>query len=198
MKLVLPELFPPAGGERPFPDHHPASTQSLGPPAARTRRLAGKPPPRAQGPHGFAHSTQHPGPANRALGWGRGLGALGVTSLKLEGGRAGGSGGAPRTEGPSPLGSGPRARVACGTRPLGRPAAGPGWKPLTLGLGDRGNASKLSPIGQGPQAPGLLAGSVSSVPQSCPTLCDPMDCSTPGFAVHHQLPVYSNSCPSSW
>ena len=23
--------------------------------------------------------------------------------------------------------------------------------------------------------------------QSCPTLCDPMDCSTPGFSVHHQL-----------
>ena len=30
--------------------------------------------------------------------------------------------------------------------------------------------------------------SVSSVAQSCPTLCDPMDCSTPGFPVHHQLP----------
>ena len=29
---------------------------------------------------------------------------------------------------------------------------------------------------------------VSSVAQSCPTLCDPMDCSTPGFPVHHQLP----------
>ena len=28
----------------------------------------------------------------------------------------------------------------------------------------------------------------SSVTQSCPTLCDPMDCSTPGFPVHHQLP----------
>ena len=27
----------------------------------------------------------------------------------------------------------------------------------------------------------------SSVVQSCPTLCDPMDCSTPGFPVHHQL-----------
>ena len=30
--------------------------------------------------------------------------------------------------------------------------------------------------------------SVSSVAQSCPTLCNPMDCSTPGFPVHHQLP----------
>ena len=27
----------------------------------------------------------------------------------------------------------------------------------------------------------------SSVAQSCPTLCDPMDCSTPGFPVHHRL-----------
>ena len=35
-------------------------------------------------------------------------------------------------------------------------------------------------------------------PQSCATLCDPVDCSTPGLPVHHQLPrVYSNSCPLS-
>ena len=27
----------------------------------------------------------------------------------------------------------------------------------------------------------------SSDAQSCPTLCNPMDCSTPGFPVHHQL-----------
>ena len=27
----------------------------------------------------------------------------------------------------------------------------------------------------------------SSVAQSCPTLCNPMDCSMPGFPVHHQL-----------
>ena len=38
----------------------------------------------------------------------------------------------------------------------------------------------------------------NSVAQSCPTLCDPMNRSTPGLPVHHQLPVYSNSCPSSW
>ena len=30
--------------------------------------------------------------------------------------------------------------------------------------------------------------SFSSVAQSCPILCDPMDCSTPGFPVHRQLP----------
>ena len=28
----------------------------------------------------------------------------------------------------------------------------------------------------------------SSVTQSCPTLCNHMDCSTPGFPVHHKLP----------
>ena len=28
----------------------------------------------------------------------------------------------------------------------------------------------------------------NSVAQSCPTLCDPMDCSMPGFPVHHRLP----------
>ena len=38
---------------------------------------------------------------------------------------------------------------------------------------------------------------VSSVTKLCPTICKPMDCSTPGFPVHHQLlEVYSNSCPS--
>ena len=38
-------------------------------------------------------------------------------------------------------------------------------------------------------APGVLTATVwfSSVAQSCPTLCDPMDCSTPGLPVHHQL-----------
>ena len=28
----------------------------------------------------------------------------------------------------------------------------------------------------------------SSFAQSCPKHCDPMDCSMPGFPVHHQLP----------
>ena len=30
----------------------------------------------------------------------------------------------------------------------------------------------------------------SSVAQLCSTLCDPMDCSTPGLPVHHQLPSF--------
>ena len=35
--------------------------------------------------------------------------------------------------------------------------------------------------------------SVSSVAQSCPTLCDPMDCSTPGLPVHHQLQGFTQT-----
>ena len=32
-----------------------------------------------------------------------------------------------------------------------------------------------------------------SVPQTCPTLCDPMDCSTSGLSVHHQLPEFTQT-----
>ena len=38
-----------------------------------------------------------------------------------------------------------------------------------------------------------LSQSVSSVAQSCPTLCDPMDRSTPGLPVHHQLPEFTQT-----
>ena len=33
----------------------------------------------------------------------------------------------------------------------------------------------------------------SSVAQSCPTLCDPMNCSTPGLSVHHQHPEFTQT-----
>ena len=33
----------------------------------------------------------------------------------------------------------------------------------------------------------------SSVAQSCPTLCDPMNCSMPGLPVHHQLPEFTQT-----
>ena len=35
--------------------------------------------------------------------------------------------------------------------------------------------------------PTVISQSVSSVAQSCPTLCDPMNHSTPGLPVHHHL-----------
>ena len=58
-----------------------------------------------------------------------------------------------------------------------------GWQP-TLDLQPfPTKASKVSPDGEAwkPSQP------ISSVAQLCPTLCDPMDCSTPGLPVHHQL-----------
>ena len=33
----------------------------------------------------------------------------------------------------------------------------------------------------------------SSVTQSCPTLCNPMNCSTPGLPVHHHLPEFTQT-----
>ena len=33
----------------------------------------------------------------------------------------------------------------------------------------------------------------SSVAQSCLTLCDPINCSTPGLPVHHQLPEFTQT-----
>ena len=33
----------------------------------------------------------------------------------------------------------------------------------------------------------------SLVTQSCPTLCNPMDCSTPGLLVHHQHPEFTQT-----
>ena len=39
----------------------------------------------------------------------------------------------------------------------------------------------------------LLSVQFSSVTQSCPSLCDPMNCSTPGLPVHHQLPEFTQT-----
>ena len=46
------------------------------------------------------------------------------------------------------------------------------------------------------EPPGKLRSSrssSSSVAQSCPTLCDPMNRSTPGLPVHHQLPEFTQT-----
>ena len=39
----------------------------------------------------------------------------------------------------------------------------------------------------------LLILQLSSVTQSCPTLCNPMDCSMPGLPIHHQLPEFTQT-----
>ena len=38
-----------------------------------------------------------------------------------------------------------------------------------------------------------LSGHLSSVAQSRPTLCNPMNHSTPGLPVHHQLPDFTQT-----
>ena len=40
---------------------------------------------------------------------------------------------------------------------------------------------------------GWYSAQFSSVTQSCLTLCDPMDCSTPHLPVHHQLPEFTQT-----
>ena len=39
----------------------------------------------------------------------------------------------------------------------------------------------------------VLVDTFSSVAQSCPTLCDTMNCSTPGLPVHHHLPEFTQT-----
>ena len=52
-------------------------------------------------------------------------------------------------------------------------------------------------IGKFYNSPQIDSVQFNSVAQSCPTIFDPMDCSMPGFPVHHQLPACSNSYLSS-
>ena len=100
---------------------------------------------------------------------------------------------------------------------MGRGSAGPGlhatgrgclWTPHLLRevcvlmclspLPTHQRACDCEPGGPGTQQPSFLGGAVftqnflsshccCSVTKSCPTLCDPMDYSTPGFPVLHQL-----------
>ena len=39
----------------------------------------------------------------------------------------------------------------------------------------------------------IISDQIRSVAQSCPTLCDPMNRSTPGLPVHHQLPEFTQT-----
>ena len=40
---------------------------------------------------------------------------------------------------------------------------------------------------------GISSVQFSSVAQSCPTLCDPMNSSTPGLPVYHHLPEFTQT-----
>ena len=41
--------------------------------------------------------------------------------------------------------------------------------------------------------PSISSLQFSSVARSCPTICDPVSCSTPGLPVHHQLPEFTQT-----
>ena len=54
-------------------------------------------------------------------------------------------------------------------------------------------SSKGKQVIQIPRREETHHGQFSSVAQSCLTLCDPMDCSTPGLPVYHQLPEFTQT-----
>ena len=92
----------------------------------------------------------------------------------------------------------PRRAVTC-LRPHTEksPAASIIWsQPIPSGSGPEGRTPGATPHPvvplEGAQLGGAWRGSLivqfSSVAQLCPTLFNPMDLSTPGFPVHHQLP----------
>ena len=62
------------------------------------------------------------------------------------------------------------------------------WKQLRMAAAKQSPYQDLTQIPTLSQAP---SAQFSSVAQSCPTLCNPMGCSTPGFPVHHQLPEFA-------
>ena len=61
------------------------------------------------------------------------------------------------------------------------------YDPVSKGTGYHLPLESLSILRKENRARRIWLPDHSSVAQSCPTPCDPMDCSTPGFPVHHQL-----------
>ena len=55
------------------------------------------------------------------------------------------------------------------------------------------NLSHLGPVILYSEFPQFSSVQFSSVAQSCLTLCDLMNCSTPGLHVHHQLPEFTQT-----
>ena len=76
-------------------------------------------------------------------------------------------------------------------------APGP-WRPSSCLSGKAGDAeTREEQPGNNSaglsQSSGSASVQFSSVPQLCRTLHDPMDCSTPGLPVHHQLPEFTQT-----
>ena len=84
------------------------------------------------------------------------------------------------------------------TSGLGPGAAGGPEKPMAAGL--LGRSLPLPNLlldclcqHQHPYGKILMFSQFSSVAQSCPSLCDPMNHSMPGLPVHHQLPEFTQT-----
>ena len=60
---------------------------------------------------------------------------------------------------------------------------------LDIGIMLQNRKGGISPLSSNK----LQFSSVSSLAQSCPTLCNPKNRSTPGLPVHHQLPEFSQT-----
>ena len=66
--------------------------------------------------------------------------------------------------------------------------------PITLRLNKKGKREKTcAKIAAAKRKEILRHCCCCSVAQSCPTLCDPMDCSTPGLPLLHQLPEFAQT-----
>ena len=89
-----------------------------------------------------------------------------------------------------------RQEYRCGLpRPPPRYLPDPGIEPTSLTapiltFSREGVFSTAEPPGKPKGDPSVQ---FSSVAQSCPTLCDPMNRSTPGLPVHHQLPGFTQT-----
>ena len=83
-------------------------------------------------------------------------------------------------------GPGNSLQYSCLENPMDR---GTRWATVPSGCKELGTTERLSMHAERKAFWKLLTEvQFSSVTESCPTLCNPMNCSTPGLPVHHQLP----------
>ena len=73
------------------------------------------------------------------------------------------------------------------------PAAGVGSEGRIVGHPTNSSWFMSELNSSAPSRMGTESVQFSSVAQSCPTLCHPMNCSTPGLPVHHQLPEFTQT-----
>ena len=67
------------------------------------------------------------------------------------------------------------------------------WKSLLMKVKEDNEKVGLKLNIQKTKINAFLSDQIRSVAQSCPTLCDPMNRSTPGLPVHHQLPEFTQT-----